>query len=256
MTGFAKIGFGLLATAAVTTGTTLATTKIAESHQYNIVHEITTTDVYTINGVEVDQDFWDEYLAQLNGGVVPDVYVEPVDPVEEPETVELPAFNPGVEETSSVFVPMSDKIVYCDQSNYPLLMLLAGNEFEYLAVYNCGTVVGNHDSTVLGCTSTGKSLANSQDVKEDYFVLSCFSRDMSQDFNSYLVDSLDRTTPGIFNGISTWGEQPEGIYFLKNVRIECIGQSSELFKDAKYLYQIVLSYEVAYTLEEFQALYE
>ena len=247
---------GLLAATMIgigTAGTAIAAseeTKVAEQHNYVLVHEINTTDVYKINGDICTYEDWIAYLDWIQGlqdGDNEGEVIVPDDPVD-PEPDELAEEDPTV--------------TFADSEGYDEAIMTAGSTFTWLAIYNAGTAIetiNGCNSFLMGMDSEGYPIIMSPNIRDDYRALSCICRQPDLDYNDYVVDCTSRAAPGVYNDQGAWSSRTDGYtalgaYVLHNARVEIVNRTSKIYKGAHSLYQIVISYDWAYTYEEYQRL--
>lgn len=237
------LGIGTAGVANAASEEQQAQQKIAEQYNYEIVHEINTTDIYKINGEPCTYEEWIEYLNWIQN--LPDGEIEIVIPGDDEEgPVPQPETNTKIK-----------GLTHASSENCMELMLTEGTEFEWLYVYNMSNTVkeigDGCNSQVILCDKTGNPLPGIPFISEDCLNLSCIYRDPeveSPDYTQYIVDCSGRSVPGNFNGLGSWsgditGAAEVGAYVLKNARIEIVNPLTKTWN--KQMYQIIISYEWA-----------
>lgn len=233
--------------------------KIGEQHNYTVYHEINTEDVYVINGEIVTYEDWIRFFEEMEAlsdanyqiHIDPDPVTPEPDPTTEPTEPTEP--EPVVEPIDPE-EPASDIIaglIDATSAGYIDLMTTVGSEFEYLKVYNgiMSLFDRRYDSCVISVDSVGDPCVNSELVEDDNFILSCVCRSEGINYESYIVDCVDRTAPGDYNGQCGWTNMitnNQKIYYLSNARVEVVNN----YTTAGYI-QIVISYDHAYTALEY-----
>ena len=177
-----------------------------DQHNYQIVHEINTEDIYRINGEPCTYEEWIAYLEWIQS--LPDSEVIVIDP-EPTQDVQ-----PQIE---------ASKILYADSDEFAQTVTTEGTEIPYLAVYNGGSKMAEilrleNIPYVVGSRSN-----NFPELTKLNLDFRCINRSTS--------------TPFEFDGA--------GVYILTNVRIEEVttepGQNSNI-----PVYKITLTCTQAY----------
>lgn len=257
MTVGTKIGAAVLTAALAATIVSSSRTamaaenKVGEQYNYNVYHEINTTDIYVINGEEVPYEEWLRFFEELQElqDYEPTIHVEPVDPEPtepDPEEPEDPPAQEEPQEQQSLHIA---GITYGTRDNYLEYMLAPGTTFDLLAIYNCeyDTDRYRYGSMVMSSDNRGNV------IEDDYLNLTCVWRVDAGDYEDYMVDCVDRTTPGGCNGIGEWCVVQKGLIFLHNARIEIINPSTNEY-EGHQLTQIVISYQRAYTPQQLRSM--
>lgn len=256
---------GLLAATMIgigTAGTAIAATeetKIAEQHNYVLVHEINTTDIYKINGEPCTYEEWIAYLDWIQGlqDGEGEIIIDPDQPVDpDPEDPPVTPTDPDVDPDEDI-QPM-DRVTFAGSEDYEVMITTEGIEIEWLAVYNNSSSLSSSDynSYLTGANSEGESILGTS--LDDYLNLSCFCRvHNGWDYINCMVRCHNRTSPGDYNGNGPWssyydGATGIGLYILHNARVEIVNPTD--IRYAMPVCQIIISYDCAYTVDEFMSI--
>ena len=235
--GKAKSVLTILGATLASGATVITTNQVVEQYNYNNIHEITTNDVYYINGEEVSEDEFNDF--KNNNSL---------------------DSNSVVGNTNNQSLYDYSGITYIDSFDtwydYINPLKTEGTTYEYLAVKNCSnnTAGGCYDSYVLCVDSKDAipELTSLVDTRQQnvYYNLSCFPRSMNVKYEDYVRDLTNRTSPGMFNNGSDWEDHDMGTYFLKNAKVEIVHKSKMCTYGGWPLTQIIISYDYAYSISE------